>query len=246
MIDDLLTVMWKDRKGLLRVRGSRARAVLTLAVPVILVGIVMPLQFGTEWLSTAFSVMASVIIPLLLVGTMIPESFAGERERHTLETLLASRLPDDAILFGKLLMGVAYGWGITLFVLIVSLVPVNILHWSGQVVFFTPVISLANVVISLLVSVLVASLGVLISLRAETIQGAQQTLMSVLLIPLFIVQVVPMLLMSVVPDGKEILGRVLSADGRIVMAATVAILLVLDVVLFLLVKARFRRPRLLD
>ena len=246
MIDDLLTVMWKDRKGLLRVRGSRARAVLTLAVPVIIVGIVMPLQFGTEWLSTAFSVMASVIIPLLLVGTMIPESFAGERERHTLETLLASRLPDDAILFGKLLMGVAYGWGITLFVLIVSLVPVNILHWSGQVVFFTPVISLANVVISLLVSVLVASLGVLISLRAETIQGAQQTLMSVLLIPLFIVQVVPMLLMSVVPDGKEILARVLSADGRIVMAATVAILLVLDVVLFLLVKARFRRPRLLD
>ena len=67
---------------------------------------------------------------------MIPESFAGERERHTLGTLLASRLPDHAILLGKVAVAVGYAWVMTLMLLLVSLVVVNVTPWDGQVLLY--------------------------------------------------------------------------------------------------------------
>jgi ABC-2 type transport system permease protein len=246
MFDDLKTVMWKERKGLLRVRGSRARALLTILIPVVMIAVVMPLQMGEDWLDAAWSLVGSILIPFVLVGIVIPESFAGERERHTLETLLASRLPDRAILFGKVVLAIAYGWGMTLVVLVVSLVTVNLLHWDGQVMFYKPVVALADVVVSLLIAGLVANLGVLISLRSETAQGAQQALMSALMIPLLVLQVLPAVMLSVVPDGGEILEEWLSVDFAQVALILTAVLLVVNVGLLLAAMARFQRARLVS
>jgi len=49
-------------------------------------------------------------LPLVLVGAMMADSIAGERERQTLETLLASRLPERAILLGKVAAITLLGW----------------------------------------------------------------------------------------------------------------------------------------
>jgi ABC-2 type transport system permease protein len=105
--------MWKERKGLLRYQGSRTKAVLSLLIPVAMLGAYLPLQIGRALVEGPWSLLASVFIPMMLVGMMIPESFAGERERHTLGTLLASRLPDRAILFGKVAVAVGHAWGMT-------------------------------------------------------------------------------------------------------------------------------------
>jgi len=246
MFDDIKTVMWKERKGLFRVQGSRARAILTVLIPVVMIAVVMPLQLGEEWLDAAWSLVGSIFIPFILVGITIPESFAGERERHTLDTLLASRLPDRAILFGKVGLSVAYGWGMTLVVLVVSLVTVNLLHWDGQVMFYKPIVALADVVVSLLIAGLVANLGVLISLRSETAQGAQQALMSALLVPLLVLQVTPAVMFSVVPDGREILNEWLSVDFTQVVLILTAALLVVNVGLLLAAMVRFQRARLIS
>jgi ABC-2 type transport system permease protein len=244
MFDDIKTVMWKERKGLFRVQGSRARAILTVLVPVVMIAVVMPLQMGREWLDAAWSLLGSILIPFILVGITIPESFAGERERHTLETLLASRLPDRAILFGKVVLAVAYGWGMTLVVLVVSLVTVNLLHWDGRVMFYKPVVALANVAVSLLIASLVANLGVLISLRSATAQGAQQALMSAILIPLMVLQLVPTVMLSVVPNGRKILKQWLSVDFTQVVLVLIAVLLAASLGLLLAAMARFQRSRL--
>lgn len=61
----------------------------------------------------------SASLPLALSGVMIIDSFAGERERQTLETLLASRLPDQAILLGKVIAVTLAG----LALLLVGLLP---------------------------------------------------------------------------------------------------------------------------
>jgi ABC-2 type transport system permease protein len=246
MFDDIKTVMWKERKGLFRVQGSRARAILTVLVPVVMIAVVMPLQMGEEWLDAAWSLVGSILIPFILVGITIPESFAGERERHTLDTLLASRLPDRAILFGKVGLAIAYGWGMTLVVLVVSLVTVNLLNWDGQVMFYKPIVALADVVVSLLIAGLVANLGVLISLRSETAQGAQQALMSALLVPLLLLQVTPAVMLSVVPDGREILKEWLSVDFTQVVLVLTAALLVVNVGLLMGAMARFQRARLVS
>jgi ABC-2 type transport system permease protein len=245
MIEDILTVIWKDRKGLLSIQGSRSRALLTYLLPTFMIAIILPIQQGIEYLDTAWSLIGSLIVPLLLVGTSIPESFAGERERHTLPTLLASRLPDRAILFGKWGLCVAFGWIMSLIILFVSLVVVNIVYWQGQILLFKGTILLLNVVLSLLLSALMASLGVFISLRADRVQSAQQSLIFIFLVPIMFLQAVPMIMLSVVPDGRQILERFFATDFTLLIILAFTILIIVNAALLWGAMARFQRSRLL-
>ena len=246
MIADILTVMWKERKELLRSRGSRTRGVMGFLIPMAMLGIYLPLQIGRALVEGPWSLLASVFIPMMMVGMTIPESFAGERERHTLETLLASRLTDRAILLGKIAVAVGYAWGVTLMLLLVSLVMVNVTHWDGQVLFYTSIMVLANVALSLLLAGLVAGLGVLISLRAATVQEAQQSLMTATLFPLVVLQMIPVLLLNVMPDGKAFLKEIVErANPTEIILIVLAVLLVLDLALLVIAMARFKRGRLI-
>jgi len=246
MIVDVLTVMWKESQGLIRYRGSVTRTILSLLIPVVLMGVYLPIQIGPALIEGPWSLVISVFIPMMQVGMSIPESFAGERERHTLGTLLASRLSDRAILFGKVAMSVCYAWGITLTLHIVSLVMVNITHWDGHVLLFTPTIALANAALSLLIACLIANLGVLISLRAATVKGAQQSLMSATLYPLMFLQMIPLLLLNVVPDGRIILKKlVLAANPTQIILIIMTVLMVLDLGLLVVAMVRFKRVRLI-
>jgi ABC-2 type transport system permease protein len=212
----------------------------------VMLGIYLPLQIGRALVEGPWSLLASVFIPMMLVGMMIPESFAGERERHTLETLLASCLTDRAILFGKVAVAVGYAWGITLMLLLVSLVMVNVTQWDGQLLFYTPIMALANITLSLLMASFVAGLGVLISLRAATVQEAQQTLMTATLFPLVLLQMIPLLLLNVVPDGKALLkDLVAAADPTQIILIVMTVLVMVDLVLLIGAIARFKRARLI-
>jgi ABC-2 type transport system permease protein len=244
MKDDILTVMWKERKGLFRVRGRRAQALLAMFSPVLL-AIYFPLQEGARWVGSPLSLLLAFIAPLILVGISIPDSFAGERERHTLPTLLASRLSDRAILFGKIITSVAFGWGVTLVLLLISLVTVNVANWDGHILFYKPSILLAALAFSFLIALLTAAAGVLFSLRAATAQEAQQTLMAVLLIPPMILQFGLFAILSS-ESGEARSREVLSSlSFEQVILVIVAVLLVLDVVLLMAAMARFQRARLI-
>lgn len=244
MKDDILTVIWKERKGLFRVRGRRAQALLGMFSPVLL-AIYFPLQEGVEWVQSPLSLLLAFVAPLVLVGISIPDSFAGERERHTLPTLLASRLSDRAILFGKIITSVAFGWGVTLMLLVVSLVTVNVANWGGHILVYKPSILLADLAFSFLVAMLTAAAGVLFSLRAATVQEAQQTLMAVLLIPPMILQFAVFAIMGS-DSGKARLQEVLGTlSFEQIILVIVAVLLVLDVVLLMAAMARFKRARLI-
>jgi len=110
MNTDIMTIIWKESKGLFKQGKSRSKSILVLATPVFMFGIILPIQFREEWLSMAWSLAIALFTPLILIAPTICESFAGERERHTLETLLASRLPDRSILFGKMIISILYGF----------------------------------------------------------------------------------------------------------------------------------------
>ena len=90
MKHDILTVMWKERKYLLKPRGSRARGAMVVGIPAVM-ALLLPLQLSEGLMETPFSFALAFIVALMVVGMTIPDSIAGERERHTLETLLASR-----------------------------------------------------------------------------------------------------------------------------------------------------------
>jgi len=174
MMQDVLTVMWKELRGISHVRGGRSRFLLTMLSPILL-AVVLPLQAGQAWAQDYMpSLLPSFAIPIILVGITIPESFAGERERHTLGTLLASRLPDRAILFGKVLTSVLFAFSVSLGVLLVGLVVLNVGRWSGRLVLYTPAVALANLALAFLMSTLCAGTGVLVSMRSHTAQEAAQ------------------------------------------------------------------------
>jgi len=243
MFEDTLTVMWKEFKGLLRSSGSRWKSIAILITPIALFGIIFPIQFREDWLAGYWSVAVAVVTPLMLIATTIAESFAGERERHTLETLLASRLPDNAILLGKLLTSLLFGWGMTLLLLVISLVVVNVLEWSGKFLFYQWTIFWMDIAASLLVSGLVSSLGVLISLRSPTVQNAAQTIMLALFMPLLLLQAVVFLLPTFIPVDS-IKARLEQLDFDSIAVIALVILIVADFGLFLGARARFKRSKL--
>jgi len=74
MITDVLTVMWKERKGLLRYQGSRTRALLGLLIPAVMLGIYLPLQIGRALVEGPWSLLASVFVPMMMVGMMVPSA----------------------------------------------------------------------------------------------------------------------------------------------------------------------------
>ena len=250
MNKDILTIMWKEGKGLLRYSDRRWKGIAILFTPIALFGILLPIQFRDGWLTGGWSLGVALFTPLMLIASTIAESFAGERERHTLETLLASRLPDRAILFGKMLTSILFGWGMTLLLLLVSLAVVNLLDGSG----YNPSesgfqnyrsdILWMDVVASLLISGFVSSLGITISLRSTTVQAAGQSIMLMIFIPVMLLQAVVFLLPAFLPRAAvSAIAAQLNLTN--IMVVLLAALLVVDVILFLGAMSRFQRSRLI-
>ena len=85
MLDDILTVTWKERRGLLRPRGSRRTGAMMFLAPVML-AILLLLQIGEGCLTMPFVLIMTFVVPMAIMLVAVTDSFAGERERHTLET----------------------------------------------------------------------------------------------------------------------------------------------------------------
>lgn len=243
MIADVLTVARKEWKEYLLagtgLRGGRAGLVVMLAV----FGVVLPVQNGIEWLTSPALMAAWAWVPLMLVAGVIADSFAGERERHTLETLLASRLPDATILLGKVAAAVGYAWGFTLALAVVSLVAVNAAHWQGSPVFYPLETAIGMPLFSLLSAACAAAAGVLVSLRAPTARQAAQMLsiavMLLLFVPVFGIQALP------AETRRSLAAALLVVDPRLALVGLALLLAVLDAVLLSLGLARFKRARLI-
>jgi len=241
MMADIGVVMWKEWKEILSGGGSRGKVGVLIFVTVL--GIFLPLQMGRAWVESPMMLAYWTWVPLFLVTSVIADSFAGERERHTLETLLASRLSDRAILFGKVGAAVGYGAGITWLSLLLGLVTTNLAYGRGKLLLYPLTVGLGIVGLSLLGAGLAASAGVLISLRAATARQAQQTLsiaiMVLLVVPIFGTQALPV-------EWKARLFKTFMAmdiTGLVVIA--VVILAMLNVGLLAAAMTRFRRVQLI-
>src|SRR5512134_2567890 len=170
MAHDIFTVMWKEWKELLQLQGSSRSGLIGLLIMIAIFGIVMPIQWGAMWVESGASLTLWLIIPMMLALTIVADTFAGERERHTLETLLASRLSDRGILLGKLSAAVIFEWVITQLVFLVALIPTNILHGRGELILYTATVAGSGMLLSFLIALLVSMIGIMISLRSSTVR----------------------------------------------------------------------------
>ncbi len=99
-MSDIWTMVWKEWRDAL-FPGGKVEPLRPL-VFIALLGIIWPLITGQSWLTVSTAmVLLTVFFPFFYILNYIGDAFAGERERHTLATLLASRISDRAILWGK-------------------------------------------------------------------------------------------------------------------------------------------------
>lgn len=242
MMTEITTVLWKELKELpylrLNLRGGKWGLLIFVGV----FGVILPLQFGQAWLQSPMSLVYWSWVPFLLVSGVVADAFAGERERHTLESLLASRLSDRAIYFGKLLAAVAYGFGLTVGCILLGVVTINVIHRGQGLLFFPPQMMAWVVAIPLLVAGLSGSLGVLISLRSTTVRQAQQTFSIA-----FFLFFIPLMLIPMLPETFRLAlaGFLLRLDASSLAGGAALVLLVLNAILIWIGLQRFQRAKLI-
>lgn len=242
MIADILTVAGKELREILAFGDTRGRSKYSLLVLLLIFGIVIPIQNGRDWVTSPINIMVWGWMPFLWVSGIVADLFAGERERHTLEALLATRLSDQSILFGKLLAALTYGFTLTWVIMIASLITVNIGFRDGGLLFYPLEMFAGALVFSLLISGLSACIGVLVSLRAGSVRQAQQAMsagMLVLFLPLMLIQFIPRAWLSA---AENILQNVQPVQIAIWLAL---FLLGVELILIAIARRLFQRSKLI-
>lgn len=235
-MSDIWTMIWKESKEQI-FQGGWAQVVRALIV-IGTVGVILPLRVGTPWLELSILEMLMLLwVPYFYIISFIGDALAGERERHTLETLLASRMPDRVILLGKVIVTSGYAWGMALVGLLLGPIVVGLSGGDGRWMFYHPFeLFLEAVALMLLISLLTASAGVLVSLRVATVRQAQQILIigSIVFIfsALIIISILPANLLSGLSYSQ-------------ILLFAIAILAVLDAILLGLSLRSFQRSRLI-
>jgi len=244
MMDDLCTMIWKEWKEFFLQRGSSRKTMLISALlPVILLGIVIPWRAGPAYVDNTVALVVPALMPLLFVLVLVADSFAGERERHTLETLLGTRLSDQVILLGKVTAAVLYAWAIFVITLAVAVLGINIMYGHGRLIMFPMSRLVPTLIYDFLLAVLLSCIGVFVSLRAPTVRQAMQTLNLGFMVTVwgsfFGFQSLPR-------EWRIILLGALAGEN-LIRAEIVAgvVLIVADAALLMATRARFRRARLI-
>jgi ABC-type Na+ efflux pump permease subunit len=174
-----------------------------------------------------------LLIPLMAASTISADSFAGEKERGTLESLLFSPVSVTALFLGKVLAAFLPAMALALFTFLVTVVTVNGVAWPWMQQLFFPTLNWLPLLLLVipLISLGAIFLNVFISARVTTFQAAYQLggLVVLPIIGLLVGQLTGVLLL----DLKLILWLGL-------------FLLLIDVLLLLLLRRFLDRPQLFE
>ncbi len=175
-----------------------------------------------------------LIIPLMASSVIASDSFAGEKERKTIEALLATPISDSELFLGKILVSFIPSMLVT----VVSFTMYSIVIDIVSFVIFNGRLLLPNMVWIMLIfglapTVALASIGltVMISAKVKGFREAQQ-ISAILLIPILAL----------------VFGQVTGAIifGPIVVAALIGLFGVIDLLVFRIGVKLFKREEILS
>jgi ABC-type Na+ efflux pump permease subunit len=174
------------------------------------------------------------MIPLMTSSVIASDSFAGEKERRTIEALLATPISDGELFLGKILVSFIPSMAVTvasflIYSTVVDVVSFQIFHgrlllpnliWTMLIVGAAPTLALASI-----------GLAVIISTRVRGFREAQQV-NGILLVPI-------LALIFGQISGATILG-----PGMV--AVLISVFAVVDLVVFKVGVRMFRREEVLS
>ncbi len=117
-----------------------------------------------------------LIVPLMVASVVAADSFAGEKERKTLEALLHSPITNRELLVGKILSGLLPAIAVSLLSFVLYSIILNVIGWPlmGRIFFPNTMWIILVLWVAPAVSCLGLGLSVLISSRVSTTQEAYQ------------------------------------------------------------------------
>lgn len=235
-------MVWKEWREFRDQLLSLRRGGLSALILALILGVVAPVQLGPEWVESKLIIAYWPFLAATMVSSLIADSVAGERERHTLETLLASRLADSAILLGKIIAAVLYGLGFAVANLVIGLVAVNVAHGNGGLILFGARQLIATIAFTILASLLMAGIGVFISLRASTVKQAQQAFG----IAIIVLTMGPLLLFNALEyeTRNRVIARLSGLGELRIYAYVTAALTIASILVIGGALARFKRGKL--
>lgn len=216
--------------------GNRLRLLVHLGI-IAYFAVLLPLIFEESWIPRN-AVVFWVLLPSALALPLASDSFAGEHERHTLETLLALPLESRAILAGKLTMQVLWAWLFTQLVVGLSLITANMLDPQTGFQWFTQQTLLSGAGLSLVVTIFLNSLGMFVSARTSSTRQAQM-LLGLLVVGLGAAAAFGF---SLLPQDTGLRLALSQRPGWQLALAVGGLLLLISQGLLLLTLARLRRP----
>lgn len=174
-----------------------------------------------------------LVIPLMASSVISSDSFAGEKERRTIEALLATPITDGELFVGKVLVSFVPSMMVTVVSFLLYTLTVDILAFDMFGRLLLPNLGWVMLIFGLAPAIALASIGltVMISLRVRGFREAQQ---------ISVVLVVPILMLLFAQAfGALIFGPVVIGGLTVVFA-------VVDLLLFRLGVRLFRRDEILS
>lgn len=242
-LEDSWTVTQKELKERLAATLADRKLLAALITLVVGGGVLVPWLAGGEDFGQTLLLVLAILAPVPLVIHSAADSFAGERERRTLETLLASRLPIQAILVGKIMAASLYGWLGAWVTLIAGIMTISVGNSHLAHLLYSPALILLSLTLSFLVSLFTACMGAYISLRTSSIHQAQLSTGLLLGLIFFVTALLTAVLLQLLPGPA--LVEVESERLAIALAGLAAGLLIADLGLYIATSLRFKRRLLM-
>jgi ABC-2 type transport system permease protein len=175
-----------------------------------------------------------LIIPLMASSVIASDSFAGEKERKTIEALLATPISDGELFLGKTLVSFVPSMIVTMISFLIYSIVFDLLSFSiFNGALLLPTLDWILLIFALAPTVALASIGltVMISAKVKGFKEAQQ-ISAVLLIPVLAL----------------VFGQVTGAIvfGPIVIAALIGLFAVIDFAIFRIGVKLFKREEILS
>lgn len=222
------------RKELIELAGDRRTfrgALGQTAVLILFLGIYLPSSNSSMWNDPTMMAVVFFLFPSLLAATVAADSFAGERERGTLETLLATPLSDASLFFGKAGWAIFYSFSVSAVALLAGLITTMVRY--GSLDRYVPWSAVAVATGDAFVAaVFTSAVAVLISTKFPLVRAAEQAS-----------RVVSILAGAVLIGIAHVLT---GGFGWPAVLAVQAVLLLGGVACIRLSAARFRRGRIFD
>jgi ABC-type Na+ efflux pump permease subunit len=175
-----------------------------------------------------------LIIPLMASSVIASDSFAGEKERKTIEALLATPISDSELFLGKTLVSFIPSMAVTIISFVIYSIVFDLLAFSiFNGVLLLPTLDWILLIFALAPTVALASIGltVMISAKVKGFKEAQQ-ISAILLIPILAL----------------VFGQATGAIifGPLIITALIATFAVIDFAIFRIGVKLFKREEILS